>query len=229
MKFRKIFFHGCACIKNQLNGRSCILRVMSIKHYPIWGQIPNFVTLSRVPLLFIIVALLYIPLWGAATLSFLLFVVAALSDWLDGYLARRYKIVSNFGKLMDALTDKVLTVGMYVTLLAKGILPAWALILVLLILCREFLVTGLRLVAAGQGKILAAERLGKVKTILQLFSIGSLLFAYMASGDFVSVLNPGFVRFSHHFAYVSFVVAVILTVFSGVRYLQKYWSTFIHE
>ena len=101
-----------------------------------------------------------------ATVSF-----AALTDWLDGWLARRFGQVSEFGKFMDALADKVLTMGIFVSLLALGALEKWTLFLILLILSREFLITGLRLVAAAKGKTLAAEKMGKVKTVVQLLCI----------------------------------------------------------
>ena len=109
------------------------------------------------------------------TSALLLFLFAALTDWLDGWLARKFGQVSEFGKFMDALSDKVLTLGMFVSLLALGELKEWALFPVLLILSREFLITGLRLVAAGKGKTLAAEKVGKLKTIVQLTCISLYL------------------------------------------------------
>jgi len=121
-------------------------------------NLPNLLTLSRIPILFGIVALLYAPFPGARTLAFLLFIIGALTDWADGYFARKQGLVSNFGKLMDALTDKVFMVGLFVALLAADKLPAWTLPLLLLILSREFLITGLRLVAASWGIVLAAEK-----------------------------------------------------------------------
>ena len=97
-------------------------------------NLPNLLTLSRIPILFGVVALLYLPLRGAATAAFILFVIGALSDWADGYFARRQGLVSNFGKLVDALTDKVFMVGLFIALAVMGVLPGpWSLFLVLLI------------------------------------------------------------------------------------------------
>ena len=86
-------------------------------------NLPNLLTLSRIPLLFVISGLIYLEKPGAASLAFLLFVFAGLTDWLDGYIARKYNLISNFGKLMDALADKVIIVGMFITLLVIGMLP----------------------------------------------------------------------------------------------------------
>jgi len=188
---------------------------------------PNLITLSRVPTLFLAVALVFANLPGAATGAFIVFVLGGVSDWLDGYLARRYRIVSNFGKLMDALTDKVLVVGLMIAMLVpmpgarSPLLPDWALFLVLIIFAREFLVTGLRLVAASQGRVLAAERTGKIKTVLQLVSVSVLLLAHALETDFHTA----------HAAQVAqttglwlFCAAAGLTAISGVGYLVKYWG-----
>ena len=96
------------------------------------------------------------------TAALIVFLFAALTDWLDGWLARKFGQVSEFGKFMDALSDKVLTLGMFISLLALDEIGRWALFPILLILAREFLITGLRLVAAGRGKTLAAEKVGKL-------------------------------------------------------------------
>lgn len=190
---------------------------------------PNLITLSRVPALFVVVGLMFADFHGAATAAFVVFVIGGASDWLDGYLARRYGIVSNFGKLMDALTDKVLVVGVMIAMLVPlpgsrgALLQDWALFLVLLIFAREFLVTGLRLVAASQGIVLAAERTGKIKTVLQLVSVSVLLLAHSLNVDF------GHADWSHDAHIVGlwlFAGAAGLTAFSGGGYLVKYWGMF---
>ena len=105
-----------------------------------------------------------------------IFILSALTDWLDGYLARRLQQITDFGKFADALADKVLTAGLFVSLAALQRLPeSWGLLAVLLIITREFMVTGLRLVAAGRGLVMAAEGLGKFKTLIQMLSIGLFL------------------------------------------------------
>src|SRR5690554_2354074 len=87
---------------------------------------PNLLTLSRIPLMFLIVGCLVLPWHGMATAALILFVLAAVSDWLDGWYARKQRIVSDFGKLMDALVDKILMVGLFIAFLSIGMLPFWA-------------------------------------------------------------------------------------------------------
>lgn len=189
-------------------------------------NLPNLITLSRIPILFGIVALLYLPFKGASSLAFILFVIGALSDWADGFVARKQGLVSNFGKLMDALTDKVFMVGLFISLLAAGILPAWTLPLLLLILTREFLITGLRLVAASSGIVLAAEKSGKHKTVSQIVAAILLMLAEAVRQDFPQALPSGFGDTLYVTGLVFFVIATLLTVSSGTLYMVKYWSIF---
>ena len=166
-----------------------------------------------------------------STLALLMFLFGALTDWLDGWLARKLGQISNFGKFMDALVDKIFTMGTFVSLLALGIVGLWALFPILLILAREFLITGLRLVAAAQGKTLAAEKAGKVKTVMQIASIS--LFIFQASIDHdlsqTSLFHSltGFSDLIGTLAEISLILACLLTVYSGVGYLIKYWDVFI--
>ncbi|NDA10013.1 MAG: CDP-diacylglycerol--glycerol-3-phosphate 3-phosphatidyltransferase, partial [Verrucomicrobia bacterium] len=105
-----------------------------------------------------------------------LFVAAALTDWLDGHLARKWKIESDFGRLFDPLADKLLVAVAFVGLLGAGLLPVW---FVSLVVAREFLITGIRLVAGQKGVVLAAESVGKHKTVTQMITatLGLLLLA----------------------------------------------------
>ena len=189
-------------------------------------NLPNLLTLSRIPILFGVVGLLYLPLSGASSLALVLFLIGALTDWADGYYARKQGMISNFGKLMDALTDKVFMVGLFISLLVIGILPEWTLPLLLLILSREFLITGLRLVAASDGVVLAAEKSGKHKTVSQMVAAILLLLAVAVRADFSDQL-PLIVGNVLHWGGLSFfVIATLLTVSSGAQYMVKYWSIF---
>lgn len=200
-------------------------------------QLPNILTLSRIPLLFIIVGLLCFGGAAADVAAFALFLAAAVSDWLDGYIARKVGAVSNFGKLMDALTDKIIMVGLFVALLGlkwnppaagtdiaaapETLLPQYCVFLVIIIICREFLITGLRLVAASNGLVLAAERAGKLKTALQMVSVSLLLLARALSssalfGEEMSVL-------ARELGLWAFYGAVVLTIYSGTGYIVKNW------
>jgi CDP-diacylglycerol--glycerol-3-phosphate 3-phosphatidyltransferase len=156
-------------------------------------NLPNVLTLIRMPLTFAIVALMYGTWQWAATLACGLFVCAAVTDWLDGKLARERNIVSDFGKFMDALVDKVLVLGVMVALLDRGLLhPVPAVVvglMVLMVLTREFMISGLRMMAAVRGVVMAAERGGKVKTIIQMLSLGFLLAEPVFARD-LSSLSP---------------------------------------
>ena len=170
---------------------------------------------------------------GLRTLALFLFLFAALTDWLDGWLARKFGQVSEFGKFMDALADKVLTMGIFVSLLALGALEKWTLFLILLILSREFLITGLRLVAAAKGKTLAAEKVGKVKTVIQLLCISLFLGQLSLEVDGTRFLDPEtniqVIEALRWSGQISLIFATVLTVFSGVIYLVKYWKYFLDE
>lgn len=197
-------------------------------------NLPNLLTLSRIPIIFGVVALLYLPMTGASTVAFVLFVIGAITDWADGYVARKQGLVSNFGKLMDALTDKVFMVGLFITMVVLGELPGlWSLFLLLLILSREFLITGLRLVAASSGIILAAEKSGKHKTVSQIVSAILLLLAIAIRKDFPTlfpeIFGYSFDAILHWAGVLFFVLAAVLTVTSGTVYMIKYWSVFIGE
>lgn len=192
-------------------------------------NLPNLLTLSRIPILFGIVGFLYLPVVGASSAAFVLFVIGALTDWADGYYARKQGLVSSFGKLMDALTDKVFMVGLFIALLVQGVLPAWTLPLLLLILSREFLITGLRLVAASSGIVLAAEKSGKHKTVSQIVSAVLLLLAMAVQADFPNFLPTVVGEMLHLGGLIFFCIATLLTVSSGTQYMVKYWSIFIGQ
>jgi CDP-diacylglycerol---glycerol-3-phosphate 3-phosphatidyltransferase len=183
--------------------------------------LPNIITLSRIPLMFVIVALLYCGWPGAASLAFLLFLAAAGGDWLDGYLARTRGEVSNFGKLMDALTDKIMVLGLIIALVDLQQISVW---LALITLCREFLVTGMRMVAASRGVVVAADGGGKSKTVTQLIALGFLLAAPMVARDWTRFL-PAAAGLSgpvYRIGYAIFILGTALAVWSGFRYVMRY-------
>lgn len=186
------------------------------------NNIPNIITLSRIPSVFIIMVMMYLPWHGMATLAFFSYVAASITDWLDGYLARRYHIESNFGRLMDALIDKIFIVGMLILLLSRHILPDWMSCCVIVILSREFIVTGLRMVAASYGQILHAEKSGKQKTLAQIIAVGVLMFVYAARQDWNPLFNESFLKYVNFCGFALFGMAVILTVKSGTGYIIKY-------
>jgi CDP-diacylglycerol---glycerol-3-phosphate 3-phosphatidyltransferase len=195
-------------------------------------NLPNLLTLSRIPLMFVIVGLMWVDNelaeWtGAATLAFWLFIVAAITDWLDGAIARKRGIVSNFGKFMDALTDKVLVLGIMVALVRHD--PDLPVTLVLLTLGREFMVSGMRMVVAAKGVVVPADGGGKAKTITQMIAIGFLLATPMLENDVTTWTGMSVHPFSgwvHNIGLLGFVIGTFLAVWSGYRYLRRNWTLF---
>ncbi len=188
--------------------------------------LPNLLTLSRIPLTFLIVGLMYLDLPGAPSLAFWLFIAAAISDWLDGAIARRRGIVSNFGKFMDALTDKILVIGLMVAFVESQTIPLpW----VLITLCREFLVSGMRMVAAAKGVVVPADGGGKTKTVSQMIAIGCLLAAPMLHSDIAAWTGwpvHELAEWVHSVGLIGFILGTFLAVWSGYRYLRRNWALF---
>lgn len=129
---------------------------------------PNKLSLLRVALIPVLVLCMYLPGWPMILVSAAVFGAAAYTDYLDGHIARRDNIVTDFGKFIDPVADKLLNLSAMIMLTYCGLLPQWA---VIVILARELAVDGLRMVAVGQGRVIAAGKLGKIKTASQMVVI----------------------------------------------------------
>ncbi len=184
-------------------------------------NIPNKITLSRIFLIPIFIFILSIPFdwgdWSIGTtilpvshfVAALIFLVASLTDWLDGYYARKYHLITNMGKFLDPLADKLLVSAAFILLVELDLAAAW---IVILIISREFAVTGLRLVASGEGIVLAASNMGKLKTVSQISAIAVLL-----------LHNFPFSYLGLPVDTVLLYIALILTTWSGIEYFIKNW------
>jgi CDP-diacylglycerol--glycerol-3-phosphate 3-phosphatidyltransferase len=191
-------------------------------------NLPNAITLSRIPLMFVIVWLMYQGWTGAASLAFSLFLAGALGDWLDGYYARKLGLVSTFGKFMDALSDKIFVLGIMVAMVDIDTHFHMPVAFVLITLCREFLVSGMRMAAASKGVVVPADRGGKTKTLTQLIALGFLLAAPMVLDDWARLL-PGqrqeltnFGEMVHYVGLGGFILGTFLAVWSGWRYIERH-------
>ncbi|MBQ2954148.1 MAG: CDP-diacylglycerol--glycerol-3-phosphate 3-phosphatidyltransferase [Clostridia bacterium] len=131
-------------------------------------NLPNKLSLLRVLLIPVMVLLMYIPGVLCVFLSTAVFGIAAFTDFLDGHIARKYNLVTDFGKFIDPVADKLLNLSAMIMLIHCGMMPAWV---VIIILARELAVDGLRMVAVGQGRVIAAGPLGKIKTASQMVVI----------------------------------------------------------
>lgn len=191
-------------------------------------NLPNLLTISRVPLMFAVVGLMYAEFLWAASLAFWLFIAAALTDWLDGKIARERGIVSSFGRFMDAVIDKVLVIGMMIALVNGDYFGGWritSMMLLLCILCREFAISGLRMAAATKGQVVEADAGGKVKTFVQLNAIGWLMGSRMLSQDYPEVFGGQDRAWVDGVRWVGmglFVLSAVLTITSGISYFRRH-------
>ena len=186
-------------------------------------NLPNQLTIARLGLTVLFVAAAYSGVSQAFTVAALLFGVASLTDYLDGWIARRRGLVTSFGQLMDPLADKVLMSAAFIVLLDtdRSTMPAW---IVIIVLTREFLVTGLRLVASSRGAILAADWLGKQKTVWQIATAGYLLVLHASGESCTAWLRPVFdnpVTGRGVMVPVLLGITLITTVWSGAAYVWK--------
>lgn len=182
-------------------------------------NVPNKITISRIFLIPIFMIFLLAPLdFGVLVfdeaeiplnqfIALIIFIVASCTDWVDGYYARKYDLVTNFGKFLDPLADKLLVTAAFISLVELELAPAW---MVIIILSREFAVTGIRLIAASDGAVLAAGQLGKIKMWIQIIAICALM-----------LRNFPFNYISIPFADISLWAALIITVISGWDYFVK--------
>ena len=185
-------------------------------------NLPNILTLTRIAVVPIVVVLLMFEskencFWAAAIFS-----IASITDWLDGYLARKWGIVTVLGKFLDPLADKLIVMAALIMLIPLGRVPAWA---VLVILSRELIVSGVRSIASTEGIVISASNLGKYKTIFQMVAIIGLLLHYKYYWFFgvqYDFLYPSL----HNAGIFLFYISLILTVWSGVDYFVKFFKIF---
>ena len=172
-------------------------------------NLPNKLTILRTILIPFFLIFIYTDFWGKgnAYIAVAIFIIASLTDLLDGKIARKYNLVTNFGKIMDPLADKLLVTSALVCMVQTGVVPGW---MVIVILAREFAITGLRSVAASEGVVIAAAWSGKIKTVTQMIAI---IFLLIGNWPFELISVP--------FAQIMLWIAVIMTVYSGAEYIYK--------
>jgi CDP-diacylglycerol---glycerol-3-phosphate 3-phosphatidyltransferase len=185
-------------------------------------NVPNKLTVSRFALTVLFLAAIFSTIRFGETIALLLFSAASLTDYFDGMIARRDKLITNFGILMDPLADKILVCSAFIAFVGRGWLPAW---MAVIVVARELAITGLRLLAASRNLVLAAEGFGKHKTISQIVAILAILVyhSYWQWGQFGQSLFgfPADRPWITWFTKLFLDIAVVLTFTSGVIYLWR--------
>ena len=194
-------------------------------------NLPNKLTVSR----FVLTAAFLIVFFAESryhqTIALVLFSVAGITDYLDGMIARRDKLITNFGILMDPLADKILVCSAFIAFVDRGWIPAW---MAVIVVARELAITGLRLLAASKNLVLAAEGFGKHKTISQIVVIISALVksSYMEWGRVGEAIFGWHIAGSpwvNWFTTISLWVAVVLTFVSGTIYLWRNRALYLED
>lgn len=191
-------------------------------------NLPNKITCARMLMIPLMVIIPFLGIegkfdvLGGLTYSNLIivtiFLIASITDFFDGYLARKNNLVTTFGKFLDPIADKLLVLSAMLMLVELGTIPAW---IPIIIAAREFIVSGIRMLAAGEGNVIAASWLGKIKTVSQMVAI---TFAFIGNHSFLSFLSgnlTGAELIINVLMSLGMIVAVIATVWSGVDYFIK--------
>lgn len=173
-------------------------------------NLANWLTLARILLIPIFMIFILVRIPYGEYVAAIVFIIAASTDGLDGYIARSRNQVTKLGRLMDPLADKLLVAAALISLVEVELVPAW---IAVLIIGREFAVTGLRTIAADEGIILSASKLGKLKTVFQITAVVTLL------------LNEFFIyKLDFSLGLVVLYVAAFITILSGIDYFLKAWK-----
>ena len=189
-------------------------------------NLPNKITIARILLIPVMIIIPFLGLneivFGDVTkgnlIVLIIFLVASFTDFLDGYLARKNNLVTTFGKFLDPIADKLLVLSALIMLVEQGIIPAW---IPIIIAAREFIVSGIRMLAAGEGNVIAASWLGKVKTVSQMVAIA---LAFLSTNTFMQFIDgtlAGGALVLNILMSAGMLISVITTIYSGVDYFIK--------
>ena len=185
-------------------------------------NLPNILTLARIAAVPVVLVLLLSDSRASGVWAAAIFGIAAVTDFIDGWLARKWGVVTVLGKFLDPLADKLIVMVALIMLIPLDRVPAWA---VFIILAREMIVTGLRSIASSEGIVIDASELGKYKTIYQMVAIPGLMLHY--DFNWLFGLEWGIFQVNmHNFGIFFFYIAFALTLYSGYDYLQKFFRVF---
>ncbi len=197
-------------------------------------NLANRLTILRILLVPVFMLFIFIDRTSTRFIALFIFVGASLTDLCDGWLARRHNYITNFGKFMDPLADKLLVSAALISFveLRELNIPAW---MVIIIITREFIITGLRSVAASKGKVLAASKTGKYKTTSQMVSISIILIILvlnaMYNQGYINLAMPGigWFKLTRAICYWLLALTTLLTAISGASFIYKNWKLISEE
>lgn len=189
-------------------------------------NLPNKITIARILLVPIMMLMPWVGITAktsfglpwANIIILIIFLVASFTDYLDGHIARKRNLVTNFGKFLDPIADKLLVLAALVMLVESSIIPGW---IPIVIAAREFMVSAIRMLAASEGKVIAASKLGKIKTVTQMIAISLGFIDVNPFMSFVSSSLTGFSLVLNILMSLAMFLAVIATIWSGVDYFMK--------
>lgn len=191
-------------------------------------NLPNKLTISRIFLAFIFMIFLFLNGIVMKFLALVVFLAASLTDYYDGKIARERNEITDFGRFMDPVADKFLTIAAFLAFVEMGLVPAW---MVVIIISRELIITGLRLFAATKGKVLAAEAAGKHKTVSQITAIFTiLLFICLRETGmkFFGIWSTPLEYWFRQLIFILMIFTVLLTIISGLSYLWRNKRLFLN-
>lgn len=189
-------------------------------------NLPNKITVARICLIPFMIIIPFLGIEGVLgygvsysnLIVLTIFLVASFTDFLDGYLARKNNLVTTFGKFLDPIADKLLVLSALIMLVEAGSIPAW---IPIIIAAREFIVSGIRMLAAGEGNVIAASWLGKVKTVSQMLAISLAFLDTSCFMEFVSGKLHNFELILNILMSLTMLISVAATIWSGLDYFMK--------
>lgn len=181
-------------------------------------NLPNKITLSRIALAFVFMFFLFSQGLLAKYLALFTFGIASLTDFLDGHLARRRNLENDFGRLMDPIADKILILAAFLAFVEMKVIPGW---MVIIVIFRELIITGLRIIAATRGRVVSASAAGKHKTVSQMVAIITILIFLILKETAKTSWTAAWELWFKRGAFYLMLVAVILTLISGLSYLIR--------
>ncbi len=184
-------------------------------------NLPNKLTISRIILACFFIFFLFIKGPGAKFFALAIFLIASITDYYDGLIARKRNSVTDFGRIMDPIADKILIIGGFLAFVEMEIIPAW---MVMVIIARELVITGIRILALSKKKVLSAEIAGKHKTVSQIVAVLSILI-------FLIIRDSGFtfhyIGYYREGVFVLMLITVLMTITSGISFMLKNRSIFM--